>query len=333
MLFLHGNRKFGQVVTPKFQAKCCAVVSSKLERPRLSIMDVSTSRALKSYTSNEVMSIFDNEFYINLKSDFTMNSLSRYQEDIKQGKCLFVNDGTELFASKSQRTKDRLVGGCSELLSDGSYGYQDYNTKFTLTGKVTMIMNITSEAYQNYKDRLFGLTFAERFLILHHLLTEQEKTDWVRKEEFSKTIKFPFKITTDDIETHVEIPRKYQNLITYLAREFSYSSLKTFIGCQDLIKATLKAHASLNKRNTVCEDDIKFVRMIQDYLTNPFSPYEGLVIRYKAQGFSIRDICKKIGKPNYGNQAEKIIHKAQLRGILELEQSPLQKGINNIGRR
>jgi hypothetical protein len=120
---------------------------------------------------------FDKEFFIDLRSDFSMNSLSRYRKLLENGKAIFVNDGTTLFSSKSQRAKDRLVGGLSELLADEAYTYQDWNDKFTLEGKVTMILNITSESYQNEKNRLFGLTFSERFLTVHTVLTEAEKRD------------------------------------------------------------------------------------------------------------------------------------------------------------
>jgi len=288
-------------------------------------MDIAPSRSLKSYTSNEVMRIFDKSFYINLKSDFTMNSLRRYAEDLSKGKCLFVNDGTVEFASKSQRTKDRLVGGLSELLADGVYSYQDFGQKFTLKGKVTMVMNMTSEAFQNYKDRLFGLTFAERFFTAHHALSEQEKHEWIDREERSAKTQFGEKITQDDIETDVRIPKKYYQTIRYLAQDFSYMSLKTFIGCRDIIKATLKAHASLNHRDEVCRDDLEFIRMIKDYLVNPFSPYEGKVDKYRAEGFSIRDICKKIDRPNYIKQVQRVVQKAELRGIL-----PLKNG-SNVG--
>jgi hypothetical protein len=112
-----------------------------------------------------------------------MNSLIRYKRDIEIGKCLFVNDGTTLLASKSHRTKQRLLGGLSELLSDKAYTYQDFREVSPLKGQVTMIMNITSEAYENYKDRLFGLTFSERFLTVHYVMTKQEKDAWVEQEE------------------------------------------------------------------------------------------------------------------------------------------------------
>ena len=163
-LFRHLNSKFGQVATPKALLKCCVIVACKLERPRVSMMDIAPSRCLKTYTSTEVMDIFDQDFWMSVQSDFTLHALRRYRKKLLEGKCLFVNDGTTLFASKSQRAKDRLVGGLSELLADEKYVYQDFGTKFSLEGRITLVMNMTSEAYLNYKDRLFGLTFSERLL-------------------------------------------------------------------------------------------------------------------------------------------------------------------------
>lgn len=153
--------KFGQSIAPKVLLKCCAVVSCKLEWPRISVLDVAPTRQLKSFSSQEVMNIFNNEFYIDLRSDFTINALLKYNRELAKGKCLFVNDGTTLLASKSQRTKERLVGGLSELLSDKKYTYEDFCEKTTLQGQATLIMNMTSEAFQNYKDRLlFELTLS-----------------------------------------------------------------------------------------------------------------------------------------------------------------------------
>jgi hypothetical protein len=149
------NRKFGSALAVIVLLKCCAVVSCKLEWPRVSVLHVAPTRALKSFTSTEVMRIFTEEFWLDLKSDFTMNSLSRYETVFSAGVTLFANDLTALLASKAQRFKDRLAGGLSELFSDGSYTYQDFRTKFTLKGRITMVANITFEAYQNYKDRLF----------------------------------------------------------------------------------------------------------------------------------------------------------------------------------
>ena len=311
-------------MAPLALLKCLAVVSCKLERPRLSVMHIAPTRGLKSYSSSEVMKIFDEKLWLDLKSDFTLNSLHAYKDKIAQSRCLFINDATTLFASKSQRTKDRLIGGLAELLSDESYTYQDCLNKFTLEGKVTVVMNLTSESFKTYKDRLFErLTFSERILRVHHVLSKQETSDWLQRQEDTKGLQYEKKISESDIETDVTIPNHYLPVIRHLAQEFSYASLNSQISCQDLIKATLKAHASLNKRKQVGRDDLYYVKCIQEYLVNPFNPYEGQIIKYKAQGLTVSEIACKIGKTrNYRQQIERVIEKAQLRGILNSESSP-----------
>jgi hypothetical protein len=144
----------------------------------------------KTAMSNENMEIFDKEFWIDLGSDFTMPSLRHCMEQIAKGRCLMINDGTLLFSSKSERTKQRIINGLSELTADGKYVYRDFGrkNKFTLQGKATVIMNIVPESFQNYKNRLFGLTFSERFQILHHASTKAEREAGVKKEELAKKI-------------------------------------------------------------------------------------------------------------------------------------------------
>lgn len=314
-------RRFPTSLAPIALSKCIATISCKLCRPRVSILSVAPSRNFKSYISKEVMRTFSKEFWINLQSDFTMNSLRKYKEKMAKDRCLFVNDGTTLFASKSKRIKDRLVGGLSELLADGSYKYQDFNETFSLKGNVTLMMNMTSESYRNYKDRLLGLTFSERLFTLHHALSRNEMHEWVVHAEKSKPPRLESKIGINDIETHIEdFPSKYLKSIQDEAREFSYLSLKSYIGCQDLIKGTLRAHASLNKRQAVCSDDFKFLLMIKKHLVDPFNPYEGTVVKYRAMGMSYREICRRIGKSkNYVKQVDSFVKKAQIRGILPLE--------------
>jgi hypothetical protein len=124
-------------------------------------------------------------------------------------------------------------------------------------------------------------------------------------------------IGVDNISKRVKMSSVYVGLVRHLARGFSYDSLTSPISCQDLIKGTLRAHASLNKRNEVCMDDLRFVLMLRPYLTNPFSPYEGKIVRLRAQGLSFGKIEKELGKVNYVQQIQRVIKKAELRGILD----------------
>lgn len=282
-------------------------------------MHVAPSRALKSFTSFEVMSVFSEDFWIDLRSDFTINSLRRYKEILLSGVCLMVNDATLLMASKTQRIKDRIINAFAELLSDGKYIYQDFGQKFTLEGPVTSLWNITNQTYQSYKDRLFAQTFSQRFLTVHYAPSKTEREEWVEKEEAAKKMHFLGKIGVDDIVRKVEIPAKYLLVVRHLAQEFSYLTLTSLVACQDLIKGLLRAHASLNKRSQVCMDDVKVVLMVRPYLVNQLSPYEGLIVKHRAQGLSVREIAHKIGKANYNKQIQRVIKKAELRGILDSE--------------
>jgi hypothetical protein len=285
-------------------------------------MHVAPSRALKSFTSFELMSVFSKEFWIDLRSDFTINSLRRYKSLLPLGTTFLVNDATLLLASKVQRFKDRIINAFAELLSDGKYVYQNFKEKFTLEGLVTTIWNITLEAYQNYHNRLFSLTFAQRLLTVFCVPTKTEREAWVEKEEIAKKMHFHRKITGANIAHKVKIPSKYLPIIRLIAQEFSYLTFNSIIACQDLIKGLLRAHASLNKRSEVCMDDVKVVLMVRPYLVNPQSPHEGLIVKYRAQGLSVRDIAKKIGKVNYNQQIQRVIKKAELRGVLDSQSLP-----------
>lgn len=87
-LFRYLSKKFVKTVAPIALCKCLAAVSCKLERPRVSVLHVAPSRHFKSFTSKEVMRLFDNEFWINTQSDFTIHGLERYKKKLKESRCL-----------------------------------------------------------------------------------------------------------------------------------------------------------------------------------------------------------------------------------------------------
>jgi len=317
----YSSIKFLPAVALIVLLKCLAIVSCKLPRPRLCVGHVGPSRHLKSYTLTQAMKMFAKEFYLDLQSDFTMNSLKRYKKILAQNVCLMINDATTLLASKARRSKDRLVGGLAGIIADEIYIYQDFGKKFTLKGWVTLVLNITSQSYQNNKDRLLEQsTLSERTLMVHLVLSEPEMTEWNQKSQKTADMTFEPVITIDDIETNIQdIPPHFLKLIEIQAREFSYLSLQSYVGCQDLIKGLVRAHAALNKRKEVCTDDFALVSYVKEFLVNPFSPYEGQIVKLRAQGLSYRSIEKAIGKSNYLHQIYEVVKKAQLRGILPLE--------------
>jgi hypothetical protein len=88
-----------------------------------------------------------------------------------------------LLSSTITCARNRIIGGFSEIMSDGTYTYQDFLQKLQLKGKVTSIWNITSESYQYNKDYLFGATFSERSLTVHYAPTKAKKEEWVSHQE------------------------------------------------------------------------------------------------------------------------------------------------------
>lgn len=312
--------KFNESVATIGLAKCLPFPSCKIEGPGLSVVHSGTPRSFKTALSNEITKIFSDDFYIDLKSDFTLNSLERYIEQIKQG-CVFVsNDAALLLDSKARRTKYRLEGGLAELTSDDIYEYQDFRKKFTLQGNVKLLFNITSESYIKNKNRIFASTLSERLLVLHYVVPKTQMERWIIKEQETRDMQFTPKISIEDIETEIkDIPRHFLKLIKLETREISYLTLKSFIGCQDLIKGLVRAHASLNNRDEVCSDDFALLSLIKSYLIDPFNPHEGRIVKLRAQGFSYREIEKMIQKKNYLRQIQRVVRKAYIRGILPLE--------------
>jgi len=305
--------------SPIVVAKCCAIVSCCLERQRLCIVNVTPTRQLKSFTSEAAYEIVDKKLSKYVGSDFTMNSLKDDKDLIKEGICYLINDVTVLFASKAKRTKDRLVGGLSELVSDERYIYKDALGGFELRGPVTFIMNITAESYQKNKERMIGSTLLERTLTIYDSFSMQEAEEWTIKEERAKHTVFKYPtISYDDIETRIkEIPHHFLRLINIRAREFSHLSMRSFVGTQDIIKSLLRSHAALNQRKRVCFDDFYFLSLIKPYLVDPFNPTESRIIQLRGQGMGYTKICEEIKWPSTcRQQVKRIILKAKMRGIL-----------------
>jgi hypothetical protein len=162
---------------------------------------------------------------------------------------------------------------------------------------------------------------------LHTALNDNEKEDFVERTYKQKNLKYNGIIKPEDISSSVEIQPPYPKLVQKLAKDISYDMLNSPIGCSDLIRATMMANATLNKRTTLCADDLNLIHKIRPYLINPFSPYDGRIVRLRSMGLSIDEISKEIGKGNYRRQIERVIEKAKLRGVLSPNSQSYPNGL------
>ena len=314
-IFRFFNFKYGQVVAPIGLLKCCAVVSNQLEYPRLNLWVVAPTRQYKTRTSKEVQIIFPKKYWIDVGSDFTIHGLyEEYGENI-DGKTLMVNDATVLFSSKSARTKERLVGALAELLSDEVFKYKDFRHQWTIRGKCTAIINQTTESFNYYKNKLEYSTVLERFLVLHYKLTLEEQ----RESRAFILRKYKPEIKVEEIKPRtIKNLKKYDNVIKEYAMDYSALSLRAYNSCKDMIVAMVKSHAILNERNYITLDDLYLVRMVRDYLKDPFAPNDPIIIECLRQGRTYRDICLLLNKKlSYKAYVSKVARKAKERGLID----------------
>jgi len=310
------NFKYGQVIAPASLLKACAVASNRLEYPRLNVWCVAPTRQFKTQTSKEIMRAFPEKYLIDVGSDFTIHGLHEEYGDDVDGKTFMVNDATVLFSTKSPRGKDRLVGALAELLSDGKYEYKDFRQQWTIQGKCTAIINQTTESFNYYKNRLEYSTVLERFFTSHHRLTLAEQRE-------SRALRFKNYHLNDKIiikPRHIKNLKKFKDVINEYALDYSALSLKSYNGCRDIIIAMLNSHMNLNDRNRIVQDEISFIRMMRDYLIDPFAPNEHTIIECLRQGRTYTDICLLLNKKaSYKSYISKVARRAKERGLIDFE--------------
>lgn len=309
------NNRYGQLIAPVGLAKVCSVVSAKMrEYPTFNVFNVAPTRQFKSITSADIKKIFSNKYYLWLGSDFTVHSIKEQYEKELNKRCLLINDGTLLFASKQKRTKDRLINALSELISEGFYKYAERIEQWTLTGRVSIIMNMTLESYQRYKNVLLGSTFLERFLTLFYMMPFREQKAFVMEK--SQRLDIKFEKITKKIKKNVKI-NGFLHVLTQKSRDFSILSGKSFLGTHDQIVSLAKSHACLNEREEICQDEIDFLDCLQNYMKNPMSPNDSAIIRFRTEGRTYEDICLLLNKDpkKYIPYVSRVISKAKERGL------------------
>lgn len=319
-IFDYINEKYGQLLSPVTLVKVCAIIAPSVSPhlPYLNIFNVAPTRQYKSQTSFEAQNMMSSTYWADLGDDITMNSiLVRFKDKINR-KCLFMNDCTALFATKSKNTKERLVSGLTVLLSEGRWFYGDRQSpNNVLEGRVSSVMNMSLESYNLYESKLLGSTLLERFLTIFHMMPlaevqhNLEKSDERKKMRFKGKLKFSTKGVTN--------LEDYKRVFIEFAKDYSVLSMKSINGSFDQIRNLAIAHACLNERDKIIDEDVELLRMVKPYLENPFALNQSKIIEYHKQGRSITDICVLLGKmpETYKAYVYRVLKKAKERGVVE----------------
>lgn len=316
--------KLGERIATIGVLKVLAIASAQLPFPRLNIIHSAPSGHFKTLTSTLASQFFPSSCIMDLKSDFTIHSLYNKAKghDGKakiNNKCLLINDGTLLFSSKSERTKQRLINGLAELMTDGKYEYADFQRAFWIKGKITTIINITTKSYTRNLDQLFGNTFDERCLTVHLELSPSE-FDAVN---YSSLFRSPiyntgWLISRWKVDHEITIPPRFEDRIRLDSAEFSWKSVKGYSRSKSIIKAIISANCMVNNRRETREEDFWIVDKAKDYLINPLQPNKPRIVQMLRNKQSIADICKALNMDyeTYNPYVYKVLRESKERGLL-----------------
>ena len=269
----------GHKVAIRGLLKVETILSAKLDFPRLFFIDCAPSGHLKTWTSEKASLFFPKSWTLPLRSDFTIHRLFEKTKGNVNKKCLMVNDATLLFSSKSEKTKQRLVNGLAELMTDKEYEYGDFQRCFIIKGQISTIFNLTTKSYNRNSENLLGNTFDERCLTLHSELSQKEfdAIDFSTNRPNSNDIIDISSISGRKVD--VTIPEKFEKDIRLYASEYSWRSVKGYPRTQATVRAILRANAFLNDRTEVCKNDFWIVEQAKQFLINPLQPNKPRIIQ------------------------------------------------------
>jgi hypothetical protein len=101
-----------------------------------------------------------------------------------------------------------------------------------------------------------------------------------------------------------------------IAKIYACLGLRAVMGVVDQLEALVLAHAYLNKRNYLCDDDIIFVEALKPFINNPFAPNEGKIVEFYKLGMSAKQINDNLGgNESYLQYVYRIIKKVKMRGV------------------
>jgi hypothetical protein len=330
------TRKYCKSVAIPGLVKACSIVSAQFKRrPRLSICMVAPSRHFKTQTNEAQELLFSKKYYLNMGSDFTLHALYdqyyKLNKNVFKQRCLIINDGTLLLSSKEARTKQRLINGLAELLSEGLYIYSERKESWRIDGQISIILNITTESFKQNKNKLISSTLLERFLTIHYRIpSDEQKHSLLKKRQNIKMLYDDTKLDTiKDYDADMDLS-KHAERIEELSKKWAILSYRSRMGTFDMIEMLLKSHAVLNDRKELCEDDFKFLECVEPYLIDGTAKQQHKILMMYQKGVDVKDICIGLCRdPNtYKAYVYRVIDLAVMRGIIDEMPGTLEQEID-----
>ena len=289
-----GSRRIGQLKAPIILAKVLAIHSAESPFPRLSLFDEARSREFKSVTSQLAMSMFPEDFYIDLSGDVTIHGLKEDYGENLHGKCLMVDDGNLLFRAMHPRSRSRWLSAIAQLYSRGRYDFSVRQERFELRGNISFVINITPDLWESNKEQIYGTTIGDRALILHSWLQRKQAFECKKRFETTEGMKSPVFIK-ERYPAKIRNLREYEGQLKVYAEQYSILAERSVLECYDLVIAIVSENARINKRDYICEDDIKVLELLQPYNKYPLAKESQKILLELKRGRRPIDICHILG--------------------------------------
>jgi hypothetical protein len=317
-ILAYGGLRLGQFLAPVLHAKVLGIHSAESPYPRLPVIHEARSREFKSKTLELAQQMVDEDKYIWLSGDTTINALeNEYGTDL-DGLSIDIDEGALLFTSMHKRSSSRWLTCVSHLYSEERYKFGIERERFELTGRISLVINIPAPQFYKHKNELFDVTLADRALILHSWLKAEEHRKC--KERFEKTMKLDSGVfITERYNRTIKNLNEYKDELWAYAKDYGTLAVRSPPECYDIVIAIASENARINHRNYIAEDDINLVRMLRSYNIDPQVPDEPRVIGFLKEGRTYKDICHLLGKPySYYSTISHYKKRALPRGALDV---------------
>jgi len=313
-----GSFRLGQYESAMVLAKVLAIHSAESPYPRLPVIHEARSREFKSKTLELAEQMFDEDKYIWLSGDTTINALVQEYGTNLDGKSIDVDEGSLLFSAMHKRSASRWLTCVSHLYSEERYKFGIQREQFELKGRISLVINIPAPQFYKHKNELFDVTLADRALILHSWLKAEEHRRC--KERFERTMKLDSGVfITERYNRTIRNLNEYRDELWAYAKDYGILAVRSPAECYDIVTAIASENARINHRNFLAEDDMTLVRLLRAYNIDPQVPDEPRVIGFLKEGRTYKDICHLLGRPlSYSSTISHYRKRAEQRGALDV---------------
>jgi len=323
------TKVFGQYLSPIGLMKVITVNSASCLYPRPPLIQVAPSREFKSKLTEMAWRFFNRDRYLDLSGDETVHGLKNaYGTPFPQskkfetlvilsGKCLCVDEGNLLLRAMSGKGKIRWLSGFSQLYSKGHYDYVSELGSFRIVGRISLIINITTDLYAKSENVLRDTTLGQRSVTLFTWLKDSEKVHV--RENFRRFRGLKPKITlSEPYDRTIKNLGEYRGELASLAKDYAILGVRNLSETLEVTEGMATQNARLNQRNRLCKDDMDVVRMLRGYTINPRRKNFVRVVGFLKEGRSYSDIIHLLRRPrSYYSTISRWKNIAQNRGLLD----------------